>query len=72
MRNKNVILIILLILALTLTFNYQIDSLRKIIIEQNKIIGGQYQCIDNLHSEISKLTENIDVITGKMIWDLEW
>lgn len=72
MQNKNVILIILLMLALTLIFNYQIDSLRKIIIEQNKIIGGQNQCLDNIHSEISKLSENIDMITGKMIWDLEW
>lgn len=72
MQNKNVILIILLMLALTLIFNYQIDSLRKIIIEQNKIIGGQNQCIDNLHSEISKLLKNIEVITGKMIWNLEY
>lgn len=68
MRNKNVILIILLILALTLIFNYQIDELRKVIVKQNEIIGGQYQCINDIHSEISKLSENIDVITGKIIW----
>lgn len=72
MRNKNVILIILLILALTLIFNYQIDELRKVIVKQNEIIGGQNQCIDNLHSEISKLLKNIEVITGKMIWNLEY
>lgn len=72
MRNMSIILMILLILCLTLLFNYQIDTLRKIIIRQNQIIGGQSRCLDNLQSGMNDLLINLDVITGKLIWTLEW